>query len=228
MIYPKRELTNMRSKIYVFCILIITIFVYFGACRKAGTWLVKEDVPVHADAIVILMGSISDRVLQTVDLYKQGLARKVIIVEESMGANKALEARGIRIISNTNQVLNALATLGVPADSIIILPGDATSTQMEAEIIRKYIITKPDIDTLLLVSSAPHTRRASMIFKSAFRKAKEPIAILCSPSAYTNFDAKNWWRNKEGIQTVLMEYVKMANFVLFDRRELKKEKVNSR
>jgi uncharacterized SAM-binding protein YcdF (DUF218 family) len=218
----------MKSRIFIFGVLFIIIISYVGSCRKAGQWLVKEDEPVNADAIVILMGTIPDRVLQTADLYKQGLARKVIIVEASMGAYKALKVRGAHIISNTEQVRNALVAIGIPADSIIILPGDATSTQMEAMIIREYLKNKPVIDTILLVSSAQHTRRASMIFKTAFRNSEKPVYILCSPSTYTNFDAKNWWRSKEGIQTVLMEYVKMANFVLFDRRELKKEKVNSR
>jgi uncharacterized SAM-binding protein YcdF (DUF218 family) len=182
---------------------------------------VKNDEPVHADAIVILMGSIADRVLEASDQYNKKNADKVIVVEESMGAYVDLEKRGVHIISNTKQVRDAAVALGIPPDSIIILPGDVTSTQMEAMIIRDYLVNKPSIDTLLLVSSAPHTRRASMIFKSAFRKAEEPVVVICSPNSYTNFDPKNWWRSKEGIQTVLMEYIKIANFVLFEKRQLK-------
>ena len=48
-----------RSKIIFFIILITLSAVYIGGCRRAGTWLVKEDVPGHADAMVLLMGSIS-------------------------------------------------------------------------------------------------------------------------------------------------------------------------
>jgi uncharacterized SAM-binding protein YcdF (DUF218 family) len=195
---------------------------FLGSCRKAGTWLVMKDNPVHADAIVILMGSISDRILQATDLYKQGSAREVIIVEESMGAYRALEERGVQIISNTRQVRDALVTLGIPADGITTLQGDATSTQMEAMIIKEYISDKPGIDTIIIVSSADHTRRASMIFNAAFRNVEEPVTILCSPSAYTNFDAEKWWRGKEGIQVVVSEYVKIANFLLFERRKLQR------
>jgi uncharacterized SAM-binding protein YcdF (DUF218 family) len=85
---------------------------------------------------------------------------------------KPLEARGAHIISNTSHVLNALVTLKILADSIIILSGDATSTQMEAMIIGLYLADNQGNDTLLLVTSATHTRRASMIFKTAFRNEK--------------------------------------------------------
>jgi uncharacterized SAM-binding protein YcdF (DUF218 family) len=183
-------------------------------------WLVKQDDPIHADAIVIPMGSFADRTLQAADLFLHGLARKVIIVEENMGAYKTLKTRGVRITSNTRRVRNYLISLKVPADSIIILPGDATSTQMETIIIREYLANDPDIDTICVVSSAPHTRRASMIFISAFRKAGMQVQVISSPSSYTNFDADKWWKSREGIQTVLLEYMKIANFVLFERREL--------
>jgi len=200
---------------------------YVSSCRKAGVGLVKEDEPLNTGAMVILMGSIAGRILQAADLYRQELAGKVMIVEASMGAYKSLEARGVHIISYTEQTRNNAVTLGIPADSITILPGDATSTQMEAMIIREYLATKSGIDTLLLVSSAFHTRRASMIFKSAFRKAGIPVYVVCSPSSYTGFNAEKWWRSKEGIQTVSLEYLKIANFVLFERRELK-QKVGSK
>ena len=64
-------------------------------------------------------------------------------------------------------------------------------------------------------------RRASMIFKAAFRDADMPVFIGCSPSTYSDFDAKYWWRGKEDIQTVISEFVKMASFVMFEKRDLR-------
>jgi len=170
--------------------------------------------------MVILMGSIPDRVLQAADLYKKGIAGKVIIVEESMGAYQALEKQGAHIISNTTQAQNACVSLGIPADSITILPGDARSTQQEAVIVKEYLSKTPGIDTLLIVSSSDHTRRASIIFRKAFEKIKLPVVICSSPSKYTNFRADTWWKHKEEIQVVLAEYVKLLNFWIFDKRKL--------
>lgn len=177
----------------------------------------KEDVPVHADAMVLLMGGFPDRVLQAVDLYKKGTAGRLIIVEESMGPFKMLEARGADIISNTQQAKNSAIALGIPADSITVLPGDARDTKTEAIAVRNYLSGYNAIDTLLLVSSASHMRRASMIFKAALRDSVTPVYVGCSPSAYSSFNPEKWWRRKEDIQAVLSEYVKMGSFMLFEK-----------
>jgi len=203
-------------------ILIIIVALNLTGCRKAGSWLVREDKPVHADAMVILMGSIADRVLQATDLHKADKAGKILIVEESMGQYRELEKRGVDIISNTTQAFNSLVTLGVPPDSITILPGDARSTRMEALIIRDHLLHRPDIDSIILISSPSHTRRASMIFISALKNSERPVIVLCSPSAYTNFKPEKWWKNREGIQVVVSEYVKIISFWVFERDYLSK------
>jgi uncharacterized SAM-binding protein YcdF (DUF218 family) len=197
---------------------------YIGGCRRAGEWLVKEDVPVHADAMVMLTGSIADRVLQGVDLYRKGRAGQVLIVEEGMGPYKLLKARGADIVSSARQMQDAAKTLGIPADSITVLPGEALSTKTEATIIRDYLAGSTVIDTILLVTSAPHTRRALMIFRAAFRDAETPVYIGCSPNAYSDFDAKYWWRDREDVQAVLSEFVKIGSFVLFEKRGVRSRK----
>ncbi len=213
----------MRKRIYILTVLTVILVLAVGSCRKAGTWLVKDDQVKHADVMVMLTGSISDRVLQTADLYNEGVATRLWIVEEGMGASRALEARGVRLISNTTQVKSAMITLGIPADSIRIVPGDAASTRMEAEIVRSYLRTQTGIDTLLLVTSAAHTRRAFKIFKAAFSPLDEPPVVCCSPSTYTDFHPEKWWRSKEDIQEVVNEYMKLTNFVFFERRELRND-----
>jgi len=51
----------MKYGLYILTILLLFSAVYVKACRRAGVWLIKENEPVHADAIVILVGSIADR-----------------------------------------------------------------------------------------------------------------------------------------------------------------------
>lgn len=184
--------------------------------------MVKQDNPESADAILILMGSISDRVLQADDLYQKGLATKIIMVDTSQPDIKTeLKERGATIMSNTIQAYNALVSIGIPSDSIIILSGGARSTIMEAIISRDYIMSEPSIERLILVSSSDHTRRAKMIFQSAFIHISPPIEIYCSPSIYTGFDADTWWRNKKDIQAVLSEYAKILYFLFIERRILR-------
>jgi len=211
----------VKAKIISLGIVLLVILVYAGGCFRAGSWLVKKDEPAHADAIIILMGSLADRVLQAADLYLDGRAKKVIIVEANMDGYNSIKARGVYFQNRTEQARDAVIELGIPYDSVIVLPGKANSTQVEALIIRKYLENKPAIDTILLVTSAPHSRRASLIFKSAFKKVETPVVVISSPSSYTIFDAENWWKSKEGLQTVMFEYLKLANFVLSEKRKLK-------
>ena len=210
----------MKSRFVFFGVLAALVLVYISACNRAGVWIARDDGPEHADALVLLMGGIADRVLQTADLYSGAVAPRVIIVTESRGAYKALEERGIALISSTEQVRDALTRLGVPADSIVILPGDARSTMEEAEAIRKYLESDIRIDTLVLVSSAYHMRRAGMIFEAALRKSGREMTVLCSPSDYTNFRARGWWKHKEEIQAVISEYIKIGSFLFIERGRL--------
>jgi uncharacterized SAM-binding protein YcdF (DUF218 family) len=209
-----------KKSVILITTLVIVLTGLLLIMRNAGTWLVKNDTLHQADAMIMLMGSIPDRVLQTADLYQQHHAPKLIIVQESMGAYRQLEARGASIISTTQQCRDASIALGIPADSFIILPGDARSTQQEATIIREYLKAHKAIDTITLVTSSDHSRRASMIFEKAFSAQGMKVVVQSCPSKYTSYTGKGWWKNKEGIQTVLMEYMKMGNFWFFERRRL--------
>ena len=200
----------------------VILLLAVGSCRKAGTWLVKNDDPVHADVMVLLMGGFSERVSQAADLYYEKVAGKVWIVEAEMGDNRILEARGVQRMGVSTQARFALMGLGIPADSIKILPCGATSTRMEAESVRDHLLTQSGIDTLLLVSSSSHTRRAFKIFEAALAPIDEPLALYCRPSIYSRFNAEKWWKNRNDFEEVIMEYLKLVNFYLFEKRELRK------
>jgi uncharacterized SAM-binding protein YcdF (DUF218 family) len=208
----------MKKKVFSFIIpILFLLFVYSAGCRRAGAWLVKEDIPEHADAIVLLMGSFPDRVLQVNDSWKRGLADRIIIVEESMGAFAELEARGASIMSNSEQAAHSLIALGIPGDSITILPGNAQSTLDEAISTRNYIKAHNSTDTILLVSSPAHMRRAYIIFRKTMRDMQHSVVIGCQPSTYSSFDRLRWWRKKEDIQLVVTEILKTGSFMLIEK-----------
>lgn len=210
-----------RRKVIYISILISFAAIYIIGFRSIGNWLMKEDIPVHADASVLLMGSFPERVLQAADLYHQGVADNMIIVYESMGPYQLLEARGAGVIRTTEQARDAAVALGIPDSCITMLPGNARSTLDEALAVRDYMAGKPWIDTLVLVSSAAHIRRAYMIFNAALRDAETPVYVGCSPSAYSSFNPDKWWRRKEDIQQVLSELVKIVSFRLVEQKNLK-------
>ena len=206
---------------FIFILILIGLSAIFvGSCRRTGVWLAKENVPPHGDAMIMLMGSFPERVLQSVDLYHEGIADRLIIVYESMGAYQALEERGATVIRTTEQARDAAVALGVPDSSITILPGDARSTLDEAVAVNNYLAGKPWLDTLILVSSPVHMRRAHMIFKTVLRQSGIDACIGCSPSTYSSFNSDRWWRRREDIQSVLSEWLKILSFILFEKGKI--------
>lgn len=207
--------------VFIFLIIVVSAF-YISGCRRTGHWLMKESVPAHADAIVLLMGSFPERVLEAVDLYHEGKSARLLIVYESMGPYQVLESRGADIIRTTEQARDAAIDLGVPADCITMLPGEARSTLDEAVAVSEFIKRNSDIDTLLLVSSPAHMRRAYMIFSRILRNTERPVYIGTSPSSYSSFNPDKWWRRKEDVQSVVSEMVKILSFLTIERREYRK------
>lgn len=210
---------RIRLIFLVFFSLVLAFYVV--GCSRIGLWLVKDEVPAHADALVILMGNFPDRVLQAFDLWSSGEAERIIIVNESMGAYRDLKERGVNIISQTEQAKKSCIALGIPVDKITVLPGDARSTLTEALIIRDYLQQNVGIDTIVLVSSPSHMRRASLIFNRALRNLEQPVFVGCSPSLYSDFNANGWWTHKEDIQAVLSELLKIMSFRLVEQWGLK-------
>jgi len=203
---------------FVFLFVLITLSAIFvGGCRRTGGWLAKDDMPPHADAMILLMGSFPERVLQSVDLYHEGIADRLIIVYESMGAYQSLAERGATIIRTTEQTRDAAVALGVPDSCITILPGDARSTLDEALAVSDYLAVRPGLDTLILVSSPAHMRRAYMIFKTVLKRADLNTYVGCSPSEYSAFNPDRWWRRKEDIQSVFSEWIKILNFKIIEQ-----------
>ena len=85
-----------RSRRWFIAGLLLAIFILmFISFRQAGNYLVKTDHLQSSDAIVILMGSTVDRVLEANDVYKAGMAEKILIINNIQVGREELEAKGI-------------------------------------------------------------------------------------------------------------------------------------
>src|SRR2546422_8107228 len=80
----------------------------------AGRALVVADpLPPRADAIVILAGSVPDRVLEAADLYRAGVAPRVVVTRERLRrGDAALRARGVRLPEGDELTGTALGGFG--------------------------------------------------------------------------------------------------------------------
>ena len=207
-------------KILLFTLPVVIIVLAVFTLSRAGRWLVHSNELAKADAIVILVGSMGDRILEAEDIYSTGYARQILIVNENQYGSSRLNKRGIKLPSKATIICNALMQIGIDTDDITVVQYNSTSTLTEAIAIRDYLKSLPQMDTIILVSSAPHLRRASMIFSRAMQTLDREVVILSAPSKYTPFDAGGWWRDKEDIQIVLMEYIKLMHFLLIEQWKL--------
>ena len=182
---------------------------------EAGHGLVVADpLPSRADAIVVLAGSISDRVLEAADLYRAGLAPRVVVTRERLRRGELLlRAHGVRLPQNDDLTISALEALGVPRAAIVRLGRRDGSTAREARTIARWACAHR-LRSLIVVTSRSHTRRARLILRRALGPT---IALSVRPTRYDSFTASRWWRVRSDAKLVLREYQQLAHFWLRER-----------
>lgn len=211
----------MRKRRFIFIIvgvlfiLIVLLFLRFG-----GEILVVEDdvADVEGAMLVLLMGSVGDRSLGAYELYENGTVDHILMVESYLARRELLDEKNIHIPEDAELSKQILTELGVPEEDITVLPGDAESTKDEALAVKRYIENHPEIDTIIITTSKYHSLRSKQIFKKALKN--EDVVIYSSPTPYDRFQARGWYQNREDIQRVVMEYLKLANHYLYEQFQL--------
>ena len=188
-----------------------------AAFPRMGAWLVIRQDLEPADAIIILMGSTTDRVLEALDLYQEDMAETFIMVQTRQYGEEHVKERGLDIPTPPEISAMVLAQAGVPDENILILPGSTTSTIDEARAVAGFIEDQPGFESVILVTSSYHTRRALMIFERELGKMEREVTIMAGPSRYSEYQADEWYRDRDSAKWTVLEYMKMAGMV-FDWR----------
>jgi uncharacterized SAM-binding protein YcdF (DUF218 family) len=183
----------------------------------AGRYLVAEDPPERADAIVVLAGSYPDRVLEAVELYKRGLAPRIILCREpeTTGLRRLAEL-GLTVPRPSDVSRMVAEQLGVPPAAVEILDRAGDSTYAEAETVLDEV-TRRGYRAILLVTSKYHTRRAAAIYRLL---AGGRVKVIVRAASMDDFQAERWWRHRMSTRRLIIEYQKLLNFQLLDRWRL--------
>jgi len=166
--------------------------------------LIVNDSLQPADIIFVLNGDYNTRPFRASVLYKQGFAPAVVMAQAEM---RPAEKLGLAP-NDTDVAIGVMKKLGVPPERIVVLPleGGTTSTFDEAIALRQYIESN-NIHSLILLTSAFHTRRAKWIFEREL--AGLPVRLEVAAVPYYGFDESNWWRSEDGLITLNNEYIKL-------------------
>ena len=178
--------------------------------------LIVEKHLDRADAIVVMSGSAvyQERTHKAAALYKQGIANTILLTDDGMRAGwSQMEKRNVPYVELAKRELIAQ---GVPAENIEILPGEVTGTDWEAKALTRKI-KESKLDSVLIVTSAYHTRRALWTFREILSEsgAQAEIGIAHAPTGEQTPPIFTWWLSKKGWQMVAGEYVKSAAYWLY-------------
>ena len=181
-----------------------------AAWIAARLLIVKSEMPV-ADAIVVLSGSFTyiERTTWAAKLYREGRAPLVILTNDGLISGwERIDERNPYFYELAAKVLEQQ---GVPAERIKVAPGLAQGTYEESQLARNYALTQK-LRSLLVVTSAYHSRRALWSMRRVCEGAGIEIGIDSPPPGWQTPAPSTWWWHRWGWKVVAGEYVKMIYY----------------
>jgi uncharacterized SAM-binding protein YcdF (DUF218 family) len=170
----------------------------------ADFWTVSDQVD-GADAIVILGGGVHDRSKIAADLYRRGLAKRVLISDVLDSSHAIVGGH----YSDTTLSRETLRRYGVPDEAVETFGADNKNTRDEAAALRDWsdrnVTTSFIIPTEFLFS-----RRVRWIFNHEFFGRNVRIAIL--PFETAHYNHKDWWKTDEGRRAFKLELLKLVYY----------------
>ena len=169
-----------------------------------------------ADAILILGGSSTylERTRKAAELYKQGVAPKIFLTNDGgQGGWNVKEQRNPFFFERARWELIAN---GVPETAIEVLPEIVEGTQDEAVLFEKTV-RESELKSILIVTSAYHTRRAISVFQEVFKKnsSDAKIGITSPPTGIQTPLPFYWWFSFKGWNFVAGEYLKSVYYWIY-------------
>ena len=206
---PSAVERNVRRKnrwIAGLSILFVLAIAVFWIFLRLGTWLVVQDPLAPAEVIVVLSGHMPYRAMEAARLYGKKAAPQVWVTQPVSPAEQLAKMR-IPFVGEDFYSQRVLMALNVPALAIRILPDPAANTAQEIEEIGR-MAREANIRTVVIVTSAPHTRRVRAIWK---RLVGDSPRLIVRHPIDDSFNAQRWWRNTQDALDVVREWLGLAN-----------------
>ena len=159
--------------------------------------------PVKAGLLVALGGDNGGRADKVLELYRNGLASRVLLTGPEGGHSRTRAAY-------LNWRARYLIDEGVPEQALLY---DRRSTTTWEEAVNTLkLMQSMNVDRVLVVSDPPHLRRLSWVWRKVFEGSGKEYVLV--PSNMEIWDAAHWWRTSLNAQFVFAEYIKLAYYVM--------------
>lgn len=195
----------------------VSVFIIWVVFAPFLPWfLIIEKSIEKADAIWVLGGSSAylERTKLAAEFYKKGVAPKIFVVNDGVfsGWNPE-EKKNLPFYELSRR---ELISNGVPNEAIEVLSENVTGTDWEAKLSAK-IVKEKQMKSLLLVTSAYHSRRAFWTFERIFFIENRDITlgVVHTEIVEEKFPTFLWWLSSKNLRNVIGEYLKFAYYWLF-------------
>ena len=168
----------------------------------ANLWIVSDPVS-RATAIIVLGGGLETRPFVAAELWRRGLADKILI---SQGPEeRAVSIGAMPSQSERNRAI--LLKLGVPAGAIGTFEAVSKNTRGEAVGLREWA-EQNGASAFIIPSEIFPARRVRWIFRREFSGTAARIEVpSVEPPDYTRWD---WWKTEHGLvafQNEVLKYI---------------------
>jgi uncharacterized SAM-binding protein YcdF (DUF218 family) len=191
--------------------LILLAVIWPVAAWVAAKALVLNVGRTHSDAIVVLGGSSTfvERNQYTAELFREERAPRILLTND--GLQGGWSTKDNRNPYFVERALRELQIAGVPSDKIEVLPQITSSTYDEAVLLRQYAESH-SLRSVLVVTSAYHSRRAIWTFRRVFDGSGVEIGIMSPPAGWQTPPPATWWLHKNGWSLVAGEYTQLVYY----------------
>ncbi len=181
------------------------------AFPRLGAWLVVEDSLEKADAVVVLGGTMYERPMEAVELYKEGWAPRIYLFRQVADWGEAvLVERNFQYTREVDLQIEVMGRLGVPREMIFILE-QANSTAEESDDLLA-LVTREKFSRVIVVTSKQHTRRARLVMNRKVNPVG--VTVIVRPSRFDRSDVDRWWANRSTLRFTLFETQRLFGYWL--------------
>ncbi len=171
-------------------------------------WLQYQDQPERADYIVALAGD-GHRLIKAAELYKQGLAPKILLSNERIRPPSRLQELAAQLgypkVDPVEFRRRLLVQLGVPESAMESFGEGHISTAEEAEALKRFLAGRAR--TVILVTSPYQARRAKLVFEHVMPQVR--WLIVWPPEGSL---PERWWADQDAAQRTVSETAKLLYF----------------
>lgn len=177
--------------------------VYEGmSLREVSDYLFVADEPGQAELVMVFGGKRAERGSKAAQLYKQGLAPRILVTGGDRRGTGVPEAETLKA---------TLMRENVP-ETVITLETNSTNTwesvQKSVPIV-DHLIGWKSMTAVILVSSPVHMKRVKQVVA---RYIPREVKIYCVPDDRSDITRDNWWTTEEGREQVFRELEKVRSY----------------